>query len=101
LLETAEEGEGEVAFEVALVELVEDDGAGAIESGVGEEAAGEDALGEKAEAGARAGDVFEADLIADGLAEAVAALGGDEAGGEPGGEPAGLEDEDVAIGEVE
>jgi hypothetical protein len=101
LLEAAEEGEGEVAFEVALVELVEDDGAGAVESRVGEEAAGEDALGEKAKAGTRAGDVLEADLIADSIAEALAALGGDEAGGESGGEAAGLEDEDLAIREVE
>jgi hypothetical protein len=86
---------------VALVEFVEYDGAGAVESRVGEEAAGEDAFGEEAEAGAGPGDVLEADLVADGVAEPLAALGGDEAGGEPGGEAAGLEDEDLAIGKVE
>ena len=39
------------------------------EGGVGEQAAGEDAFGDEAEAGARAADIFEADLVADGVAD--------------------------------
>ena len=50
-LEAAEKSEGEVAFEVTLVEFVEDDGAGAVEERVCEEAAGEHTFGEVAQAG--------------------------------------------------
>ena len=50
LLQALEQGEGEVALEVALVELVEDDGVDAVEGGIGEQAAGEDAVGDEAEA---------------------------------------------------
>lgn len=71
-LEAAEEGESEVGIEVAFVKFVEDDDAGVAEEGVGEKAAVEDAFGDESDAGAGAGDVFEADLVADGVAELFA-----------------------------
>ncbi len=94
-LEAAEKSEGEIAFEVALVEFVEYDATDLVQARVAEEAAREDAFGEEAQAGLRAGHIFEADLIADGGADGLVALGGDEAGGEAGGEAARLEDEDL------
>jgi hypothetical protein len=95
-LEAAEEGECEVSFEMALVELIEDDGGGALEARVAKEAAGEDTFGEKAQARGGAGDIFEADLVAHGGSDGLAAFGGDEAGGEAGGQAAGFEDEHLA-----
>ena len=40
----AQQGQGQVGLQVALVELVEDDGADRLEEGVGQELAGQDAL---------------------------------------------------------
>jgi hypothetical protein len=64
-LEGAQEGEAEVAVEVALVELVEDDDADRAQRGVGVQLAGEQALGDEAQAGVGAGGGLEADLVAD------------------------------------
>ena len=64
-LEPAQEREREVAVEVALVELVEDDRADRRERGVGEEPPGEEPLGDEADPRPRAGDLLEADLVAD------------------------------------
>ena len=100
-LEPAEQGEREVAFEVPLVEFIEDDGAGAIEKGVREEAAGEYAFSEEAQACARSGDFLEANLVADSFAGPLAEPGGDVAGGEARGQAAGLEHEDLAIAGIE
>lgn len=95
-LEAAEEGEREVGFEVTLVKFVEDDGGDVAEGGVLGDAAGEHTFGEETEAGAGAGDFFEADLVADGLAELFAEFERDAAGGHAGGDAAGFEDEDIA-----
>jgi hypothetical protein len=97
-LEAAEEREGEIAFEVAFVEFVEDDAIDAAEFGIAQQAAGEDAFGDEAKPGARAGGIFEADLIADSFADSLAALGRDEAGGQARGEAARFEDDDVKAG---
>lgn len=95
-LEAEQEGQGEIAVDVALVEFVEDDNGDAAESGVGEEAASKHPLGEETEAGAGARDVFETDLVAGGLADGFAHFSRDAAGGESGGEATGFEDEDLA-----
>lgn len=100
-METAEEGEGEIAIEVTLVELVEDHDPGVFELGVGEDAAGEDAFGEEAEAGAGTTDVVETNLVADGFAKGFAKLRGNAPGGQASREPARFEDPDLAIGERE
>ncbi len=96
MLETLEQGEGEIAFEMALVELIEDDGVDALERGIGDEAAGEDAFGHEAQAGVGAGALFEADLVPDGFADDFAKLRGDPARGHAGGDAARFEDEDLA-----
>jgi hypothetical protein len=97
----AEEGEGEVGVEAALVELVEQDGACAFEEGVGEEASGEDALGDDMEAGVAGDAGVEADLVADLASEGPALLVGDAGGGGAGGDAAGLEEDEAGVGGVE
>ena len=96
LLETADEGEREVGFEVAFVEFVEDHDADAFEFGIGHHAAGENAFGEEAEARFRAGDLFEADLVADSFADAFGEFGSHAASCHAGGDAAGFEDQNVA-----
>ncbi|GEM_PF-5871 len=100
-LQAMEQGEGEVAFEVALVEFVKDDGGDAVEFGVREETAGENTFGEEAKAGVAAAHLLEADLIADGTADGLATLFGDAARGQACGEAAGLEDEDLTGKDIE
>ena len=96
LLEAAEEREGEVGFEVALVEFVENNGGDAAEGWVGDEAAGENAFGEETQARFRTGDLFEANLVADGFAGLFAHFESHAARGHAGGDAAGLEDENLA-----
>lgn len=94
-LDGAGPGEGEVAIEVALVELIDDDAASALEVGILKELAEEDALGDEADAGAAGGVVFETDLIADLVAEADFSFLRDAACQHAGGDAARLEDDDV------
>ena len=100
-LQPAQQREREVALQVALVKLVEHHGADALQPRIGEQAARQHAFGEEAQARARPGDLFEAHLVADGLADALAAFGRDEARRQPRGEAARLEHEHLAVGEVE
>lgn len=100
-LKTVEQGEREITFEVTFVKFIEDDGGGAIEARIAEEAAGEDAFGEKAQPRGGAGDIFEADLVAYSGADGFAAFGGYEAGGQACGQAAGFEDQDVAAIEIQ
>ena len=69
LLDLAEEGEGEVGVDVAFVEFVEDDAGDSVEVGVVEEDAGEDGFGEDADFGFWSVAFFEADVVADFVAE--------------------------------
>ena len=96
LLKRERAGERDIAVQVALVEFVEDDGSDALESGVVDHAAQQDAFSYEADACLAAADVFEADLIADLLAEADIHFLGDPAGEHAGGDSAGLEDDDFA-----
>ena len=95
-LEADQKGEREVAFEVALVEFVQHDTAGALQLRVAHEAAREHAFGKKAQASSGPGDFLEADLVADGRTHALAELAGDEAGGKAGGKAAGLQHQHLA-----
>ncbi len=95
-LEALEESEGEVGIEMTLVELVQDDGADAFELWIGEKAAGEDAFGQEAQAGAWTAYVFEADLIADGLAELLAEFLRDAASSHAGSQTARFEHKNFA-----
>src|SRR5262249_45047894 len=99
--EAREEREREVALEVALVELVEDDDRGPLEPRVREETPREDPLGPVAKARPRGGRLLEADLVADRLARALAPLLRDAPGREAGREAPRLEDEDLPRKRVE
>ena len=99
LLQSLGQGQGDVAQEIALVKFIEDDHGDAVKAGVVLEPAQENALGDKTDAGAEAGAVVEADLVADLGAERAVALPGHAGGDGAGGDAAGLEDDDaVAAG---
>ena len=80
-LQIAEKGESEIGFEMTLVKLIEDNEAGFAQFAIGQQAACEDAFGEIPEFGFGTAHVFEANAIADGLAERFAHFIGHTAGG--------------------
>ena len=94
-LDAERAGEGDVAVEVAFVEFVEEDRADAAQRRVAEHLAQEDALGDVLDAGACAGDVVQADAVADLRAERDATLPRDAGGEHPRGQTARLEDDDA------
>ena len=98
-LELEGASEGDVAVEMALVEFIEENRGDAAQLRILNELPQENSFGDEADAGAIGGDVFEADLVADFVAEPAVALGGDAGGEEAGGEPARLEDHDLAVAE--
>ncbi|MBV5335725.1 hypothetical protein JZU48_01565, partial [bacterium] len=67
--------------QVALVELVEQQRADAVQQRVVLQHAGEDAFGDDLDAGTRGDPVLEADAVADGLADRLAELPRHELGG--------------------
>ena len=75
----AQQRQRQVAIQVALVKFVEDDGADRFEKRVGQELPGQDALGEEPQAGLGREPSFEADLVADLVAEGPALFLGDPA----------------------
>src|SRR5581483_2406461 len=85
------ESQSKIGFDVAHVEYIEDDGADAGEFGVRDDAAGEDAPSEEAQAGLRASDWFEANLVTDGVADGFTKFGGDAARRETGGDASGFQ----------
>jgi hypothetical protein len=93
----AHDGERDVALEVALVELVEDDDPRLLEERIGEEPPSEDALGHEPESGAAAAPLLEAHPVADLGAERAAPLTRHERRGGAGRDPSGLEDDDGAL----
>ena len=86
----------EVAVEVALVDLVDDQVLDALERLVDAEQLQQDAGGEEGDALAGVG--VEADRVAGGGTDLLAALGGDALGDGDGADAAGLRDEDRALG---
>src|SRR4051794_4820466 len=96
-LESAEERERDVALEVPFVDLVEEHDVHAQQIRLCEEAPRQHALGHEADPRALARDVLEADLVSDGLADALPELVRDAAGGEPRGEATRLEHDDFAF----
>jgi hypothetical protein len=91
--------EDEIALEVALVELVEDDRAHPAQLGVAAQALEHHALGRVDDARARRRLVVEADAVPDLFAQRTAALGGDATRGAARGQAARLEDPDLPLGE--
>ena len=100
-LQASQQRQGEVAFEVALVELVEDDHVDAAQVRVRQQPPRQHAFGEEAQPRARAGDLLEAHLVADGLAHPLAQLGGYAAGGQARGQPPRFEHQHLAGAESE
>ena len=92
-------GEGDVAVEMAFVELVEEDRRDAGQHGVGEHLAQEDALGDVFDARAGAGNVVEADAVADLRAERRVAFARHAGGEHAGRQAAGLEGDNLPIAE--
>ena len=96
LLQVQRAGQRDVAVEVALVELVEDERRDAAQLRVLDHLPQQDAFGDEADAGVGAGDVLEANLVADLAAELGLAFPGDARRQQPRGQPARLEDDDLA-----
>jgi hypothetical protein len=96
-LQPAQQGQGQVALQVALVELVDDHGADAGQDRVGHELAREHALGDEADPRARADRAVEADLVADGVTHALATLLGHALRGHARSQPARLQHHHVAV----
>ncbi len=90
------ERETEVSAEMALVELVEDQRADAVEQRVVLQHAGEDAFGDHLDAGARTDLRFEADAVADRLAGLFTACAGHEVRGRARGDAARLQHQQLA-----
>ncbi len=91
LLHQADHAEGQVAFQAALVELVEDDDAGRFEERVVLQHPQQNAGRHHEDARLRPVLTVEAHLIADLAAESAAAFGGHAAGGGAGGQAARLQ----------
>ncbi len=84
-----------------LVEFVENDSADALEIGIGEKLSREDSLGEEAETRLGACDFFEADLISDGLAEALSEFRSYAAGGHARGDATRFEDQHLSFNGIQ
>jgi hypothetical protein len=97
LLEIFDQGKGDIAEKVPLVEFIEEDGSDFGESAVVLEPAEEDALGDKDDAGGVAGAVVEANLIADLSAEFHLPLRRDSGSHGTGRDASGLEDDDYLV----
>ena len=96
LAQAAQPGEREIGRDVALVELVEHDGADAGQPRRGQQPPDEQALGHEAEPRVRSARLVEAHRVADRLADALAQLARDAGRGQPGGQPPRLEHPDLA-----
>ena len=96
-LHVERQGQAEVAGQVAFVEFVENNGRHAVQGRVVLDHPRQDALGKHFDAGGRRNLVFEADAIADGGADRLAALARHEAGGRARGHPARLQHQDAAV----
>jgi len=82
---------------MALVKLVEDERRHAAQLGVANHLPQQQALGDEADAGAGAGDIFEADLVANLAAQAGPPLPGDPRRQQPRRQPPRLQDDHLAL----
>ena len=94
--ELCDQREGEIAVEVALVELVDHHTADAAQLGIAEQPTGQHAFGDQLDPRARTDPSIEADLIADLVAQRTATLARDPHRRESRREPARLEHDDAA-----
>ena len=86
---------------MALVKLVEHHHADALQLRVAQQAACQDSFGEEAQPRLRPGELLEAHLVADRLAEALAAFESHPAGGQPRGDAARLQHEHFTEARIE
>ena len=94
-LHPADQGERQVGEQAALVKLVEENGADAVEERIALQALDEDPFGHEEDAGVAGEVALEADLPADLAPERPALFVGDPPGSGAGGDPPRLEDEDL------
>src|SRR6476620_543967 len=90
---------GDVAVEMALMEFVEENRGNAAELGILDQLAEQNSFGDETDAGARRGNIFEPDLVADFIAEPVSAFARDASGGQSRRKTARLKNDDLAIAE--
>ena len=89
--------QAEVAAEVALVELVEDDRGHAVQAGIVLDHAGQDAFGQHFHASCRGGLVLEPDSITHALPDRFVVLPGHETRGRARGDAARLQHQDATV----
>ena len=97
LLQIQRPCQADVAMQVPLVELVEDNRRDAPQFGIGEHLAEQNSLGDKQEPRVAGRNIIEADLVADLAAEFHSPLAGDPRREHPRGQPPGLEDHTTTI----
>ena len=78
--ESSKQRQSQIGIEMPLVELVQDHRADAGQRGIGQQPPRQHALGQESQARARAADVLETHLIADGFTDALAEFAGDTPG---------------------
>ena len=80
LLQPPQQRQRQIGIEMPLMKLVQDHRADAGQRGIGQQPPRQHAFGQEPQARARTADVFEAHLIADGFADALAEFAGDAPG---------------------
>ena len=92
-----QEGQSQVAVQVALVKLVEDDGTDVFQKGIGQQLPGQNAFGQESQRRLPRQPSFEANLETDFLAECPPLFLGDSRGAGPGRDAPRLEHDDRRI----
>jgi hypothetical protein len=100
-LQRKQERQGQVAFQVSLMELVQHDETNVAQVRIRRQAPVEHAFRQVAEPRARSREILKANLIADGIAKLFPAPGGDMPGREAGGQAARFQNEDLTIDAIE
>ena len=100
-LQSPQQSESQIAFEMTLMKFVEHDAAGALESGIGKQLSGENAFGEESQPGRRSGDLLKSHLVTHRAADAFPHFARNVAGREPGSQAARFEHQHFAAVERE
>ncbi len=96
LLESPQQSQAQVSFQMPLVELVQHHGRYAVQARIGEQSAREHAFGHESQARMRAGHLLEAHLVAHRLAQTLAPLEGHPARGQSRRQPPRLQHQDLS-----
>ena len=95
-LEPAKQGQCQIALEMTLVKLIQDNSVHSGEFRIRDQPACEDAFGQETKAGASARDFFKANLIPNGFSQPLATLLGYSAGGHSRGDSARFQHQHLA-----